>query len=100
MWLEITFNSTIVTTVELLRQRAAQLDAEIAWMLKSVSVSDRLENIYFSKWATLFCLKVAFWQDLKQGRWRLGLCIFRLFYSIFGRRVPKRKRSESKPPLF
>lgn len=38
-----------------------------SWMLEFVSVSDRLGSIYFTKWASLFCLKVAFWQDLVQG---------------------------------
>lgn len=53
-----------------------QLDAEIAWSLKPVSVSDRFKNISFTKVAAVFCLKVAFWQDLMQGKWRLWLCCF------------------------
>lgn len=81
-------------------RRHAQLDAKIAWLLKSVSVSDRLENIYFTKWASVFCQKVASWQDLMQGKRRLWLHFFRLFYSIFGRHLPKLKRSESKTSLF
>lgn len=87
-------------TVLPLCQRPAQLDAEIAWSLKSISVSNRLENIYVTKWASVFCQKVASWQDLMQGKRLLWLRFFRLFYSIFGRHVPKLKRSESKTLLF
>lgn len=92
------FSSTILTTVPLLHERAAQLDAEIAWLLKSVS--DRLENIYFPNWASVFLSESGFLAGFNAGEVATLVALFRLFCSIFGRHVPKRKRSESKPPLF
>lgn len=96
---EIQFNS-FDNGCALVRQRAAQLGAAVSWPLKSISVSDRLEKHLFCQMGLCVLSESGFLADFNAGEVATLVVLFRLFYSILGRRVSKRKRSESKPPLF
>lgn len=83
---EIQFNN-FDNGCALVRQRAAQLGAAVSWLLKSISLSGRLEKRLFYQMGLCVLSESGFLADFNAVEVATLVVLFRLFYSILGHRV-------------